>query len=245
MSTAFAASIRTMYDGINADARNILRAWHPGDLVCWYSAGNSYIWSAADKALFPPSALVGITITASYTGPGSDILDVEAGGATPAEVADWIRRKKASGYERPTIYCSLSLVPAIRAETGAYILGHDYDLFIADWDGTTAIPYPLAAAKQYRNAGGYDISAVYDPAWPHRTATPVPAPGGKPPLSTVRVEGALVRVTGTQAVYWWNGTHLWHVTDPVMLAFLHESQFNLPITNIGQAVLDSLGPIIT
>lgn len=190
MTAVAASGSRTMYDGINANAEMIRQVWKPGNLVCFYSAGNSFIWTPAEKAMFPPDCLVGITLTADYTDDGSDVLDVEAGGATPAQVHAWIRAKKAKGYLRPTIYCSLSVVPAIRAETAEYVLGIDYDLFVADWDGTTQIPYPAAAAKQYRNVGPYDISVVFDPEWPHRSAPPPP-----PPPTTKTVLSPTVQLT--------------------------------------------------
>lgn len=188
---------RTMFDGINADAGIIRTVFQPGNLVCYYVAGNSYIWTEAEKALFPTDSLVGITLSADYFGPGSDVLDVEAGGASPDQVHAWIAVKKAQGYFRPTIYCSLSVVPAIRAATGNYILGVDYDLWIADWDGTTVIPYPAAAAKQYRNLGPYDVSVVFDSNWPHRKP-PVVLPPPPPPTTKV-VDSPAMQLTIPEA----------------------------------------------
>lgn len=177
-----------MYDGINADAATIRAAWKPGDLVGWYAAGNSFIWTQAERALFPASALVSITLTASFL--DADVLDVERGGATPAQVHAWIAAKKAAGYERPTIYCSLSTVPSVRAATGTYILGRDYDIWVADYNGTMTPPavpgLPAAswAAWQREAGANYDVSMVFDGAWPHRTppappvAPGIPAPAG-------------------------------------------------------------------
>lgn len=168
--------MRLMYDGIDTDAAIIRSKWQPGDLVAVYLAGNSYIWDAAQRGLFPADSQVTITLTASYL--DADVLDVEAGGATVAEVAGWITAKRLLGYDRPTVYCSLSILGAIRQATGALVLGRDWDAWVADWDGSTTDPVPLAAAKQFRDAGPYDVSAVYDAGWPHRTAA-------TPPVSTV------------------------------------------------------------
>lgn len=169
-----------MYDAINSEAGTIRTLWKPGDLAAYYAAGNSYIWTPEERALFPASSLVSVTLTASY--PGADVLDVERGGATVAEVATWIRAKRAEDYERPTAYCSLAAVPAIREETGVLILGEDYDLWVADWDGSASLPYPGAAVKQYADHGAYDVSVVYDPGWPHRKA-PSPSSPPAPPVA--------------------------------------------------------------
>jgi len=170
------AAFRLMYDGINADAAIIRSVYQVGNLVCYYVAGNSFIWTAAQKALFPSSALVGITLTASYTGPGSDVLDVENGGASESQVKGWIEAKKKAGYGVPTIYASLSLIPGIVEVVKPFVLGTDYDIWVAHWDGTTVIPYPAAAAKQFRNAGPYDVSVVFDNRWPRRIPTNAPPP---------------------------------------------------------------------
>jgi hypothetical protein len=172
-----------MYDAINSQAMTIRRLRKPGDLAAYYIAGDTYIWTPEERALFPPDALVSITLTASYL--DADVLDRERGGAAVDEVAGWTHEKRAAGYERPTTYCSLADVPAIREATGALRLGIDYDLWVADWDGSQALPpgVPLAAAKQYRDAGAYDVSVVYDAGWPHRKA---PSPGSppSPPVAT-------------------------------------------------------------
>lgn len=179
---------RTMYDGIGADAFVIKAHYTPGNLVCWYAAGNSFIWTAQEKALFRSQDLVSITLTASYL--GADVLDVEAGGATPNQVHGWIAGKKSLGYARPTVYCSLSVVPQIRAATGTYVLGVDYDIWVADWDGSTSLPFAHVAAKQYRDAGPFDLSAVYDDKWPHRTAVTPPPPTQ---VKSVAIKGGIIK----------------------------------------------------
>lgn len=169
-----------MYDSIGSNALWVRQyIWKPGNLIGYYIAGNSFIWTDAEKRLFPPDSLVSITLTASFL--GADVLDVEPGGASPSQCHDWIAGKKAQGYYRPTIYCSLANVPAVRAGTGAFILGKDYDLWVAKWDGNSTLPYPSAIAKQETDAGPYDVSVVYDPAWPHRKATVTPPPPPPPP----------------------------------------------------------------
>lgn len=188
---------RTMYDGINADASLIAGVAKREDLVCWYAAGNSYIWTDAEKALFLPGQLVSITLTADFT--EADVLDVEIGGATPDQTGGWITRKKAAGYLRPTVYCSLGTVPAVRAGTGRWVLGRDYDLWVADWNGARSLPYPSAAAKQYADPGAYDISVVFDDNWPHRKATFTPPPPPPPVFKTAISPQVVIRGVPTDA----------------------------------------------
>lgn len=162
--------MRTMFDGINADATAIKAVFKPGNLVAGYVHPSSFAWTTAEWGLFP--VLSRVTITPS-AGTVADVLDVENGDATPGETEAWITLCKAHGLLRPTIYCSLSVVPAVRKGTGKWRLGIDYDLWVADWDGTTQIPYPAAAAKQFRNTPKYDVNAVFDDGWPHRLPLPV------------------------------------------------------------------------
>jgi putative peptidoglycan binding protein len=180
-----------MYDGINTDAATIRQAFPDAQMVAYYVNGR-YAWSAAEIALFPHANHVTITITASAD--AGDVLDVEQGDATPAQTEGWIARRKASGLVRPTIYCSLSAVRAVRQGAGKYVLGKDWDLWVADYDDTTASVYPLAAAKQYRNTAGYDVTAVYDDGWPHRTPVRVTPP---PPAAPVWPAGVVLKEGGS------------------------------------------------
>jgi hypothetical protein len=164
-----------MYDGINSLAAGIARAFPDAVKVAGYVNG-IYAWSQAEWDLFPHADHVTISVTASAN--AGDVLDVETGDATPAEAAAWIRMRKAAGLFRPTVYCSLSVIPDVRRETGSLVLGVDYDIWVADYDDSASNVYPLAVAKQYRSTAGWDASAVYDERWPHRKppGTPVPPP---------------------------------------------------------------------
>jgi fibronectin type III domain protein len=189
-----------MYDGINAFAAGIAKSFPDAALVAGYING-AYAWTQAEWNLFPHANHVRITITASAD--AGDVLDVEAGNATPGQTAGWIKRRKAAGYYRPSIYCSLSVIPAVRRGTGAYILGRDYDIWVADWTGSphqvTAPGRPVAtcSATQYENTAKYDVSIVYDGGWPHRTA-----PATKPPAEPAGVRAT--SVTATSVTLAWN-----------------------------------------
>jgi hypothetical protein len=173
-----------MYDGINSLAAGIARAHPDAAKVAGYLNG-TYAWDQAQWNLFPHADHVTISVRAQWT--VGDVLDVENGDATPAEAAAWIDARHAAGLYRPTVYCSLSVVPDGRRETGHLILGRDYDIWVARYDRSPVAPpvpgLPPArfAAKQYESDALWDVSAVYDTAWPHRTPdhpAPVPAPAG-------------------------------------------------------------------
>jgi hypothetical protein len=175
-----------MYDGVNALAAGIAREFPNAAMVAGYVNG-AYAWSQQDWDLFPHATQVQITVTASAN--SGDVLDVEAGDATPSQTAGWIAMRKAAGYYQPTIYCSRSVIPAVRAGTGSYVLGKDYDIWVADFTGSphevTAPGSPSAtcSATQYESTANYDVSMVYDSGWPHRkppapTSTKLPAPSG-------------------------------------------------------------------
>lgn len=179
-----------MYDGINADAVTIGKDFPATSKIAYYVNG-TYAWSQAQVDLFPHADHVTISVTASAN--IGDVLDVEVGDATPNQTAGWIAMRKAAGLYRPTIYCSKDTVPAVRAGTGSYVLGKDYDIWVA-WftsDPTPPVPPGLPAASfaawQCESTANWDASRVLDPGWPHRKppAPPVPPP---PPAPSLKAE---------------------------------------------------------
>lgn len=196
-----------MYDGINSDAATIYRL-HPDAAKVAYYINGPYAWPQADIDLFPNADHATISITAKVN--AGDVLDVENGDATPGQTAGWIAMRKAAGLYRPTIYCSLDTVPAVRAGTGSYILNKDYDIWVADYNGTPAapavpgLPPGTYAAKQYKPEGDEDVSIVYDPGWPHREApgaapATLPAPGGLSATAWELIDLAWAPVPGAPA----------------------------------------------
>ena len=160
-----------MYDGINVLAAGIAQEFPNAAMVAGYINGQ-FAWASAQWNLFPHADHVTISTTAGAN--EGDVLDVESGDATPDQTAGWIAMRKAAGLYRPTIYCSRDVIPAVRIGTGSYILDKDYDIWVADYTGV-AHQVSGCAATQYESTANYDISTVYDTAWPHRKA-PVPSP---------------------------------------------------------------------
>src|ERR1700751_493260 len=175
-----------MYDGINSDASTIAQKFPNAAMVAGYINGN-FAWTQAEWNLFPRANHVTISVTASAdAGAG---LDAAAGDATPAQTAGWIARRKASGYYRPSIYCSRSVIPAVRQGTGSYILGRDYDIWAAYWTGSPHQGAPPAATR-YETPTTSAGPPLRAPAWPPR-----PAPGRTPPAEPANVHTISVTAT--------------------------------------------------
>src|ERR1700749_4104020 len=168
---------RTMWDGIGSDAATIAKLAKAGDLVLYYVDGPRSVWSAAEIASIP----AGVEhVTCTVLGGDADVIDCEPGDVPAPELEGWIAKRKAAGYDRPTVYSSLANMPAVRTGTGKWVLGEDYDALVADYDGVPGSVYPGSVGTQYRSAAGYDVSAIFDDGWPHRP----PAAGVKPPTTT-------------------------------------------------------------
>ena len=166
-----------MYDGIAADAAAIAKAFPNAEMVGGYVDGK-FVWGPAQWGLFPKAKKVLISaIPGSSEAMTADVADCETGDYTPVQAAAWAHAKRAAGYDRPTIYCSLDVTGAVRTATGSLLLGQDYDLWVAHYTGAAhEITFPdgkTAAATQYQSFSFYDISAVYDSGWPHRKAPAV------------------------------------------------------------------------
>ncbi len=169
-----------MYDAVTA--------WHiPPDarMVAGYVDGR-YRWSDADWALFPEAVKVRIAVFADTD--DGQVLDVERFDATPAQAVAWVQRRLDRGW-LPTIYCSASSWPSVRA--AFFLQGvHEPSYWIAAHPGEPGIP-PGAVAHQYADTGLVDLSLVVD-YWPgvDPPPVPVPSPGGPPMPKTGLPQGS-------------------------------------------------------
>jgi hypothetical protein len=153
---------------------------------------STFLASAESRVVSADHIHISVTASAN-TG---DVLDVEIGDATPDQTHGWISMRKSAGLLRPTIYCSLDTVQAVRNGTREYILGKDYDIWVARYDGTTLNVYTGTVAKQYAVLTDYDLSVVYDTRWPYRKAPTSPQPASGWPANVVLVyanQGEAVR----------------------------------------------------
>lgn len=90
----------------------------------------------------------------------SDVLDIEAGNAQPADAPGWIDTRERADITTHRIYADRSTMPKIVAACG----GRSFKRWIADWTG---IPHQAAGADatqwanpQYGSGGNFDVSLV-------------------------------------------------------------------------------------
>lgn len=154
--------MRTMYDGITPT-----EVPPGGQLYAGYVDGN---WPSFPGlvARFPSAIHVPIAVSAS-TDAGT-VLDVEQGDASPAEAVDWVLMRRAAGAD-PSVYCSLSAWPAVRAAFQSRGVPEPH-YWVAHYSPNAAIPAG-AVALQHTSTAGYDVSSVAD-YWPG--VDPAPAP---------------------------------------------------------------------
>jgi hypothetical protein len=153
---------RYMYDSIDpskipADAQ----------IVAGYTSGH-WVTFPTLAAKFPNAVLVSIAVNAAHD---ADVLDVEAGDATPMDAPGWSLRQAANDRV-PTIYCSQSVWPAVvEAFQSTHVPLPLY--WMAHYDGAATLPAGCVA-KQYtdgqlhnapNNVPGCDTSIVAD-YWP-------------------------------------------------------------------------------
>lgn len=110
---------------------------------------------------------VGITVTGGTL--AAQVCDMENGDLTPAQAADWIKRKIAAG-QHPTAYFSVSRWPALDAARKALgIPDGSFSVWTADWTGKPHLTTNAAATQYadpaYGSGGHYDLSLLAD-YWP-------------------------------------------------------------------------------
>jgi len=188
--------MRTFYDAI-----------HPANIpataqgVCGYVDGR-YAWSAADWARFPHAVKVRIAVFSSTN--DGHVLDVEPGCSTPANAPGWVVRRRAAGID-PTVYCSLSQWPVVRAAFDAAKVAPPH-WWVAAYPGNGPNLYPGSIAHQYANPGPVDISVVAD-YWPGVDPTPTPTTEVDMPLTQAEIEHIAAEVwrydqAGTKPQAW-------------------------------------------
>jgi hypothetical protein len=126
--------------------------------------------------LFPHK--VHVAISGHYS-THAQVLDIEAGDATPAGSVSWVLAKRAQGAD-PTVYCNVAAWPAVKAAFAARRVPLPW-WWAAQWDGkATLVADPRCVAKQYVNNPAWDASAVTT-YWPGVDPKPKPRPPVPPP----------------------------------------------------------------
>lgn len=158
--------MRLMYDAVNPNnvPTNAV-------MVAGYVDGR-YAWKPADWARFPSAVKVFIAVFPSTN--AGQVLDCEAGDATPAQVAGWLTMRRRAGVD-PTVYCSLAAWPAVEDAVNASHVAQPH-WWIAAHPGNGPNLYANTVAHQYQDVNNlYDLSVVAD-FWPGVDPVLPPAP---------------------------------------------------------------------
>jgi hypothetical protein len=143
-------------------------------MVACYRDGR-YANEAEVRSRFPHATIVTITVRGQHD---AHVIDCENGDATPAQAATWAKRQIVNGH-KPTIYCSLSVWPDVKAEVAN--AGITVSYWVAHYDGKAEM-IAGAVAKQYQERTDqnldYSICADY---WPGVDAEPVAHAAYVPP----------------------------------------------------------------
>lgn len=163
---------RHMYDSTTLDAIPA-----NATMVAGYVDG-SYANIRAIRQRWPHAIHVTITVTGADL--SAQVVDCESRDTTPASAARWAKRKIAAKAGHPTIYCSASVWPTVKAEVAKAGIARQVSYWIAHYDNDPTVPAG-AVAKQYRstNKPNLDYSVVVD-YWPGVDAAPKPPPTPTP-----------------------------------------------------------------
>ena len=160
----------------------------PAGQAAGYTTGTGIVpWTAADWAAHPGAVRICQDPAASDA--TADVLDVEAGAATVADVARWCEAAAASyaagkrpGQRHPAIYMSLASVTTVANALVAGGITSGVSLWIANWNLAEAEaralvafaggPFPVIGV-QYGNRGSYDVSVMSVPWLAAVSAAPV------------------------------------------------------------------------
>jgi hypothetical protein len=148
----------TMYDAVNVDAL----PHHTAIALGYVDGRDTSGHFAAMHRRFPGALVIPTTVTGEHL--DAKVGDVERGDMTPEHGAQWAHRKVSAG-EAPTLYCSASNWPTVRAEVAAlkFPPGPPVSYLVALYDGVAKIPRG-AIGKQY-STGSFDTSIV-SADWP-------------------------------------------------------------------------------
>lgn len=184
--------MRTMHDAVTPS--NIPAN---AEMVAGYIDGR-YAWKASDWDRFPHAVKVRIAVFASTN--DGHVLDVEAGDATPAQAAGWLTMRRRAGVD-PSIYCSLSVYPAVvKAILASRVPEPHYWIAAHPGNGANLYP-PPCVAHQYADVDNlYDLSAVAD-YWPGVDPIILITDPEVPPMPRNALPAAALPLKGHSAVW--------------------------------------------
>jgi hypothetical protein len=133
------------------------------DLVPKFTTKSDYV-----ESMFPKWSQIPIKRN-NTTYDNWRVLDVESGAINPSsDLETEITQYNATsiyykGGGRPIIYCDVNNIPAVRQNTGKWILGQHYYLWVASW-GKLYSGLGVVAC-QNENHLNYDSSVVFSDQW--------------------------------------------------------------------------------
>jgi hypothetical protein len=125
---------------------------------------------------------VDVTIDVTGSRPDADVLDVEAGDASPSQAPKWAKDHKALHHgEAGTIYVNRDNVHSVfnAMESAGLRVGVDFCTWIATLDGTDHVP-DMTGVRAIQLYGerqtdlNVDLSIVYDDGWKVSSADKLP-----------------------------------------------------------------------
>ena len=162
--------MRTMYDAVNI-------ANLPADatLLAGYVDGRETTGHFARvRSAHPQVKVVRITVTGGTL--DAEVGDIEAGDMHPQSGAAWAARKIAAG-QHPTLYCSESFWPSVKAEVQKAGIAGRVSYWIANYNGDPTIPAGAIAKQFTDHALGKSLDeSVVAAHWPGVDADITAAP---------------------------------------------------------------------
>jgi hypothetical protein len=194
--------VRVMFD--SADVAAIPLDPTP-EMVAWYPYG-----FPGDIKRFPKETVI-VSIDNDGAHPDCDVLDVETGGATIADIPGWIEEhEKIHDGWKGAIYCDQSNLPSV----GRVLLKigkKGTHVWIADWTGQPHVFTGdtfgcVLVATQYQSPqsnpaspGQYDLSIVSDPTW-HREFDAAPVAQDVAPVAAAETPDVEAGATTTGGI---------------------------------------------
>ena len=179
-------------DGADATGGNLASLPAGFAVLAGYSTGSDGVpWSAEQWSSHPDAIRIDQSPENTAADETADVLDVEAGAATFADIAPWALAARSAwaraarpGQRHPAVYASESnLTPVCNALAVAEVTG--VGLFVADWTGSredavamlqaSSGPYPVIGV-QYADEGLYDLDVFLGSWLDARSTKPAPVP---------------------------------------------------------------------
>ena len=205
------------------DAVGITHIPNDAEMVAGYVNG---FWPTYNDlvARFPHAHHVSIAVTAGVV---ADVLDVERGDATPADVPLWVKEMR-NLKRKPIVYCSRSNVPAVQSECAKALVAEPF-FWVADWTNHPHL-VPGSVGTQwadgtplYPGLARYTDTSLISPNWPG-LYNPDPTPARLAAAKLVHLlnpEQAKVALDHDWPIYTWNG-HAFVPSIPVEPMGTHE-----------------------